>query len=138
MIIPTIVSFVIINILGFVWYSKFFFGKQWKDITGACKDENDQPKKMKGMAGVMGLQFLTSFIQTFATNFLLALLIPLNLLTAVICATAIFVGFIMPVEAGNALWSGKSRATAWKMFGISAGFQLVVALIIGVVFWFAR
>lgn len=138
MIIPTLISFVIINVLGFLWYSKFMFGKTWMNITGACQDGESNNKKMKGMIGVFALQFATSFIQIFATNFLLALLIPLNLLTTVICSAVIFAGFIMPVEAGNALWSGKPRKMAWKMFGISAGFQLVIALIIALVFWFAR
>lgn len=138
MIIPTIIAFVIINVLGFVWYSKFLFGKQWMAIVGPCEDENGKPKKMKGMAGVMGLQFATSFIQTFATNFLLALLIPLNLLTTIICSSVIFLGFIMPVVAGNALWSGKPCKVAWKMFAISAGFQLVTALVIALVYWVAK
>lgn len=133
MILPVIISFVLVNALGFLWYSKFLFGKQWMAIIGATGTE-----KPKGMAGVMALQFVTSLIQVFSINFLLALLIPLNLLTTLICSFAIFFGFTMPVEAGNALWSGKSRKTAWKMFGISVGYQLAVAIIIALVYWFAR
>lgn len=137
MILPVLISFVIVNVLGFLWYSKNSpFGKTWMNIIGMSESMPKPTKKQ--MAGMFGLQFLTSLIQIFSINFLLALLIPLNLLTTVICSVAIFVGFIMPIVAGNALWSGKSCKMSWKMFGISAGYQLVSALIIALVFWFAR
>ncbi len=137
-ILSIIVSFVVTAVLGFVWYSPAMFGKTWMRIMGDCVDSSGASKKGKGMLGMYGLQFLVALIYIFAFNFLLALLIPLNLFTTFICTLGIFVGFVLPIVAVNALWSGKPRKAAWKMFAISGGYQFVMSLIIGLVYWLVR
>jgi hypothetical protein len=50
-------------------------------------------------------------------------------LGGVINAFWIWLGFVMPVQAGGALWSGKTKQLSWAMFLIGAGYQLVTLLL---------
>lgn len=124
-------------IVGFVWYGPLF-GKKWAQVIGMKMPEGLTRKEMMAMQKAMIphylLNFLVSFIQYYALGFFAALIGGLTVSGALLYAVFVWVGFTMPVQAGTAIWSGKSKKDSWMMFGLSTGYQLV-ALLIGSVIW---
>lgn len=120
-------------VIGFVWYGPLF-GKVWmREIMGSESMTHEQSESMKkGMWGYYLIQFILSLI----TAGFLAVHIA-NWADVTVSALAIAVctwfGFVMTTIAGGSLWSGKPRRTAWKMFLITAGAQLVTFIVFGLI-----
>lgn len=124
-------------IIGFVWYGPFF-GKKWGEIVGMPAREamSDADNKAFGkkMIPLYLLNMLVAFVQFYAIGFFAAFIGGITASGALLYGFFIWFGFVMPIQAGMAIWSGKSRKLSWTMFGISAGYQLVI-IILGAVIW---
>ena len=124
-------------IIGVIWYGPLF-GKKWGKVIGMPTGENLSKAEMMAMQKALIptylANFLASFVQYFALGFFAALIGGLTISGALLYAVFIWLGFVVPVLAGIALWSGKSKKVGWMMFGISVGYQLV-ALLAGGVIW---
>ena len=117
-------------VVGFVWYGPMF-GKKWMHIVGATGKTVEERKKMQAKAGPLYvLQFLLTLLQVYVLAYLIA------------CwpgssgwklSVFIWLGFIMPVVAGTAMWNNDSKNMAWARFLIQAGYQLVMAIIFGLI-----
>ncbi len=120
-------------IIGMVWHSKALFGKAWMQVMGVDPNMTDEQMKeaSKGMVWTYIAQFILSLIEAFilALFVMMAATIGMGIMTA----AWIFVGFMLPIIGGAALWSGKPKKLAWKMFGISAGFHLVTIIVYSVI-----
>lgn len=119
-------------VVGFVWYGPLF-GKVWMQIMGADTMTAQEKEAMKkSMWGMYLLQFILSLI----TAGVLAVFIASSADTttsAVAIAISSWLGFVMTTNAGAALWSGKPKKIAWKMFFVSSGAQLVTFVIFGLI-----
>lgn len=134
-LIAVIISFVLSLVIGFVWYSPVLFGKTWMRLQGA----NPTAKvSMKDMTGVMAANALATLFYVAAFTFTLAVLLPMNVFSILICVLGIYLGFTLPILAQNALWTNLPKRSAWKVFGITAGHHLVVAIVMGIIFWIVR
>lgn len=135
--LTALASAVVGMILGLVWYGPLF-GKKWAQVTGMKMPTGLSKAEMMAMQKAMiptyAANFVVTFIQFFALGFFAALIGGLTVSGSLLYAVFIWVGFTMPVEAMNALWSGKSKKDSWMMFGLTAGYQLVI-LLIGAVIW---
>lgn len=124
-------------IVGFVWYGPLF-GKKWGKVMDMKMPENLTKSEMMAMQKQMiphyALNFVVSFVQYYALGFFAALIGGLTISGALLYAVFVWVGFTMPIQAGAAIWSGKSKKDSWTMFGLTAGYQLI-ALLIGSVIW---
>ena len=121
-------------LIGFVWYGPFF-GKKWAEVSGMKMPEgiSDAEKSAmhKKMLPAYFLQFIMGFVMYYALGFFAAFIGRLSVSGALLYGLFIWIGFIMPLEAGNAIWSGKSKKLSWQMFLIMAGYQLVSILVAG-------
>ena len=123
---------IISMVVGFVWYGPLF-GKVWMEVMGVDM-KTMTPEKMKEMQKGMGSSYLATFVLALLTNYVLAVfIIGMPTVSGVMTAFWIWLGFVMPVVAGSAIWSGKPKNLGWKMFLTSAGYQLVTLLIYGAV-----
>jgi hypothetical protein len=118
-------------VIGYVWYGPLF-GKAWMKIMGvdmSTISPEERKKMQKGMAGAYILQFILSLI----TAGVLAVHIASwsDSTSSVAIATCTWFGFVMTTTASSALWSGKPKNVAWKMFFILAGAQLVTFVVFG-------
>jgi hypothetical protein len=135
--LTALISTLISMVLGFLWYSEKMFGKLWGQVVGMrpssemSPEENDAFKK--GMMPVYALNTFLTFIMFFGLSFFGVFLGPLNLLGAVIFGGLLWLAFVMPIFGISALWSGKPKNLAWKMFLVPAGYQLVCFIIAGIV-----
>ncbi len=119
-------------VVGFVWYGPLF-GKVWMEIMGAgtmTAAERDAIKK--SMWVMYALQFVLSLITAGSLAYHITHWADMNTSSLAIAVSSWF-GFVMTTSAGAALWSGKPKNLAWKMFFISSGAQLVTFIVFGLI-----
>lgn len=131
--LTALASAVLSIIVGFIWYGPAF-GKKWMEVIGAPKLSAEE---MKGMHKKMIPSYLTNFavafVQFYAFGFFAAFIGGLSVSGALLYGLFVWLGFIMPIQAGGALWSGKSKKLSWTMFLLTAGYQLAIMLLGGVI-----
>lgn len=134
-----IVGAVSINIIGFIWYGPLF-GKVWGNIIGMPSasemSEKDNRDFQKKMIPVYLLNFLLSIWTAYVLSFYVIGWTTSgsgSYLSGVMNAFWIWLGFLVPVLAGSAMWSGKSKKDSWRMFFITSGYYLVSFLILGAI-----
>lgn len=137
--VAVIVGAVSINIIGFIWYGPLF-GKVWGSIIGmppaSEMSEKDNRDFQKKMAPVYLLNFLLSIWTAYVLSFYVigwTSSVSGGSLDGAMNAFWIWLGFLVPVLAGSAMWSGKSKKDSWRMFFITSGYYLVSFLILGAI-----
>lgn len=117
-------------VLGTVWHSKLLFGPAFMDAAGM--DTNMPPEKMKEIQSRMWQYYLTQFLLALLQASVLSLFVGgWTGMYGALRSFLIWLGFVMPTVAGASLWSPRPRAKAWKLFFISAGYQLVLFIVFG-------
>ncbi len=119
-------------VLGFVWYGPLF-GKIWMRII-AADTGMISPEQKKEMQKKMGPVYLLNFVLVIITLGTLGFVISdWSSASGPVTALLVWFGFIMPMAASAAMWSGKPRTLAWQMFFLTAGYQFVCFIIAGAV-----
>lgn len=136
-----IVCAVLSMVIGMAWYGKMLFGKSWMRVMGVDMSTMT-PERQKEMQKKMWPSYLAQFILSIISVVVLSITINKFLVFGawggMQVAALMWLGFMMPIAAGGALWSGKSKKNAWDMFLISASYQLVSFVIFGAILavWF--
>ena len=119
--------------LGFLWYGPLF-GKKWSQLMGwgemtpektAEMQKKARPAYAASFVGSLIMAFVLSHALVFASTYLNTSGISAGLQTGFWN----WLGFVVPVTVGSVLWDGKP----WKLWFISAGYYLVMLLIMGVI-----
>jgi hypothetical protein len=101
-------------------------------------DAAKQAEMKKKAMPLYFFNFLAAFLQYYAVGFfggiMSAFMGNLSLYGALMYGVFVWLGFIVPVQAGNAIWNSKSPKEKWQLFGITIGYQFV-AMILAVVLW---
>src|SRR3989344_257559 len=130
--LAVLISGIAAMVVGFVWYGPLF-GKAWMQIMDADSMSPEQREAMKkGMWGMYLLQFILSLITAGVLSVHIAYWSDITT-GAVVIAICSWFGFVMTTTAGAALWSGRPKNVAWKMFLISAGGHLVTFIVFGII-----
>ncbi len=121
-------------ILGIIWYGplfgkKFSWANEWPDFNTLSKEEQDKSKK-EAMPYYFRMQRVVSLVQIFALAYFVDMLpgVP-----AIKVAFLLWLGFIMPIMAGNVIWSMKPSDKRLTILGIGLSYQLVLMLVAGYV-----
>ncbi len=125
--------------LGTLWHSKFLFGPAFMEASGM--DMHMSPEKMATMQKQMWKYYLTQFVLLLITLFVLSHSIRMGeaffgftgVTAGLSAAFWNWLGYMMPVNAGAALWSNRPRRLAWRLFFITTGYSLVSLLIFGAI-----
>ena len=119
-------------ILGFLWYSQMLFGNIYMKSIGA--DINMPVEKMKEIQAKMWQLYITQFLLAVFQAFVLSHYISgWSDGTGLENALWIWAAFVMPTVAGAWMWSARPRRDAWNAFLISAGYQLVLFVLFGLI-----
>ncbi len=134
--IAILVCAVVGMIIGTLWHSKLLFGPAFMEAAGM--DMNMSPEKMKEIQKKMWQLYLAQFVMLVVELYVLAHYVtavsPLpGVVGGLTTAFWIWIGFMVPIIGGNAMWSARPRKMAWRLFFISAGYQLVCVLIFGAI-----
>ncbi len=118
-------------IIGYVWYGPLF-GKAYMQMMGM---DSMSPEQKQAMKGKMGMMYFIQFVLSIITAGVLSYHIMnwSGSQGAVAIAVCTWFGFVMTTTAGGALWSGKPKATAWKLFWITSGAQFVTFIAFGLI-----
>ena len=131
-----IVSAIVSMIIGSIWFGPLF-GKKWSEVMGVdfdSKSEEEKKAMMKMMAPMYALQFVLSLLTLYILAHYIAGWQPQpGAMGGIINALFIYVGFIVPTLAGNAMWSGKTKRLALNMFWINAGYNLILYVVFGAI-----
>jgi predicted neutral ceramidase superfamily lipid hydrolase len=124
------------QVLGFLWYGPIF-GKSYMAVIGGKKREEMSDKECKEMDKQMRPVYVLNIIVSIVTILVLSCVLRqymvMDVVEGVKIALLMWLGFIMPIQAGGALWSGKSKKLSWTMFLLTAGYQLAIMLLGGVI-----
>jgi len=126
--LAVIVTGVVFMILGSIWYGPMF-GNLWGRIIGMDMSAMT-PEKKKEMQKKMWPLYALNFVLTLVTVYTLSYFIKsFPSMSGFTTAFWIWLGFVMPMAASGAMWSGKQKKMAWSMFWVTMGFQLVAFML---------
>lgn len=122
---------VISIIIGSVWFSPLMFGKLWMKINGVEHKSKEELKAMqKEMGSAYILQALLSAMHVLTMFMLIEIFYPFGF-SWWYAVVFIWVGFVIPIQAGDLLWGNTPKGLRVKKFLVNATYQLVSMLIIG-------
>ena len=123
-----LVAAIISLIIGSVWYGPLF-GKKFMKAMDMDKWTAEQQAKMKKS---MTLDYIIQFVASLVMFYILAWFIgatnQMTVTGGVMIALLIWIGFIVPLKLGDALWGGKSI-----LFWIGISNMLITLVIVGAV-----
>ncbi len=131
-LLAVLVCGVVAMVVGSLWHSPMLFGNIYMKAIGA--DTNMSAEKMKEIQKRMWSLYLTQFLLVLFQAFVLSHYIAgWSDATGLENALWIWAAFVMPTVAGGAMWSARPRRDAWNAFLISAGYQLVLFVLFGLI-----
>ena len=123
-----IVSAIASMVVGSIWYGPLF-GKMFMNAMGM--DGWSQEKKdamKKAMAITYVWQFIASLVMFYVLAWMIVGLNRLSIKGGVHVALLEWIGFVVPLSLGQALWGGKI-----KLFWLSIGNMLITLVVAGVI-----
>ncbi len=126
-----LVSAVSSMVIGSVWYGPLF-GKKFIALMGMDKLTPEEMVKMqKGMWKTYVMQIVSSILCFYVLAWLIEVLETLTLVGGLQVAFLVWLGFVVPVKFGDAIWGGK-MGLFWLGIGNMLFTLLASGAIIGV------
>jgi|SRR3989344_1114970 len=112
-------------VVGSIWYGPLF-GKKFMEVMGFnSMSEAEKAEMKKEMAKTYIIQFTASLVMFYVLAWLMGALNQMSAVGGVQAAFWIWLGFIVPVKLGDAIWGGK-MSLLWLGIG-----NMLVTLIVG-------
>ena len=118
--LAVIVAAIVNMVVGAVWYSRSFFGKEWAKLTGRRLEE------MGGGLGY-GVAAVAALIQSWVLAHFVLYAGSDTFWNGLVTGFWIWLGFIGVIMAAGIVFEGRS----WMLWKINSGYYLVVLLING-------
>lgn len=120
-------------VLGMIWYGalfgkKFAWANNWPDFNTLPPEE--KAKKQKEALPYYLLQAIVTFVQMMVLAWFVE---TIGRVDGMEVAFWLWLGFIMPIVVGNAVWSMQSTNKKLTLIGIGLGYQLVLMAVAGYV-----
>jgi hypothetical protein len=106
------------TIVGFAWYSRFLFGKQWMKLMGLTQASLSENKKEMNR-GYM-LSMVSGLIQAYVLALMAYVTLSLGVIQVGLLAFWLWLGFIAPTQFTQTIFARKP----FKLFLIDTGYQL--------------
>lgn len=118
-------SAVFAMVLGFIWYSKSMFEKQWLKLSGLTKEKIEKDKDKMPM--IFGVQFLTAVVEAWVLGMFISFSGATGVITGAIIGLWAWLGFVATIGATDILFNKKPL----QLVAISTGYQLVYLVVAG-------
>lgn len=126
-----ILAVVVSMAIGFAYYMNPIIAKPWMKLMGYSKEDvkptGNEMAKMYGISAVLAL--VTAFVLSHVMTMSISYFNYSQVMTGIISAFWMWLGFIMPVQATEVLFGKKPV----KLFAINTGYQLTSLLAMGVI-----
>lgn len=127
-IFAVIASAVASMIIGSIWYGPLF-GKMFMKEMGMDKWSAEKQAEMKKKMGMTYFaQFVASLVMFYVLAWFMGGLEQMTVSGGVCTALLVWIGFVVPVKLGDALWGGKM-----SLFWLSVGNMLLTLLATGII-----
>ena len=128
--VAVLVAAIVSMVVGFVWYGPMLFAKPWMKAMGLTQEKMKQDQSRLGKIYTISfiLSLLTAYIMTHVMVFSENFFHYPPVTTGVTTAIWMWLGFVMPVQATDWLFGGKS----FNLFSINTGYQLASLLGMGI------
>lgn len=111
-------------VVGFIWYSKPLFAKQWLKLSGLSEADI---KNGPGMG--YALMFVASLFMSYVLAYFVGYLGSETWLDGAKTGLMIALGFVATAYAGDFIFNKKPK----ELYGITAGYQVVAITIAGAI-----
>lgn len=122
------------TIIGYIWYAPFVFGKIWMNLVNI--KQNELKKAQKEMMPFMLISTLFSFITAYVlyhfAYFAHSIYKQNTLTDYLVAAFFIWIGFIMPVQFTEVVFSKKP----FKLFILNTSYQLIAIIAMAAILTF--
>lgn len=123
-----LVAAIVSMVIGSIWYGPLF-GKQFMAATGMDKMSPEQKAMMKKRAGMSYfMQFIASLVTFYVLAQFVGGLAELTVGGGILVALWVWIGFVVPLKFGDAIWGGKMT-----MFWLGIGNMLVTLVAAGAI-----
>ncbi len=123
-----LVSAIASMIIGSIWYGPLF-GKKFMEAMGMNEWSAEKKAEMtKNMWLSYAGQFVLSLIMFFVLSWYITASVHTGIVGGMANAFGLWLGFVVPLAAGNVLWGGKKI-----LFWLSSGNMLVTLLVAGAI-----
>jgi hypothetical protein len=123
-----LVSAIVSMVIGSIWYGPLF-GKPFMKAMGMDQWSPEKQALMKKKMGVTyALQFLASLVMFYVLAYFILGMNDLTLKGSLLVAFWAWLGFVVPVKLGEALWGGKMI-----LFWLGIGNMLLTLLAAGAI-----
>ncbi len=126
--IAVLVSAIASIVIGSIWYGPLF-GKVFMTQIGMDKWT---PQKQQAMKKKMALtyfgQFIASVVMFFVLDWYITTSIHTGIYGGIANAFGLWLGFVVPLSLGNALWGGN-----YTLFWLSIGNMLITLIVAGAI-----
>jgi len=123
-----LVSAVASMVIGSIWFGPLF-GKMYISLMGMDKKSPEEQAQMKkGMMLTYVWQFIASLVMFYVLARFVGGLGQLSVMGGVMVALWVWIGFVVPMKLGDALWGGKMQ-----LFWIGIGNSLVTLAVSGAI-----
>ncbi len=102
-----IVAAIASMVIGSIWYGPLFGKKFMQEMGFNSMSEEQKAEMKKGMAKTYIIQFIASMVMFYVLAWLMGALNQMSAMGGVQAAFWIWLGFVLPVKLGDAIWGGK-------------------------------
>ncbi len=121
-LLAVLVAAVVNMAIGMAWYNPKLFGTSWMKMVGLTPEMGEMGKKKMPLHAFLGL--VAAFVMAYVLNHFGIAWGVFDWIGAVELAFWVWLGFLMPVLLGPALWEMKP----WKLVVINASYWLVALI----------
>ncbi len=114
-------------VVGYFWYSKMLFGKEWMKLSGVT--DAQMKKANSNMMMLYGTMFVASLVMAYVLAHFAKYAGALTLMDGVVAGFWAWLGFVATTMLTGVLYEGKSL----KLYAINAGYQLVTLVVMGII-----
>lgn len=123
--IAVLIAAVLAMVLGFVWYSKSMFGKQWMKLAGLLEEDT----KKGNMPVLFGTMFAGAIIEGYVLAYFIQYAGAYGLIDGIKVGLWAWLGFVVTTTLSNSMFEQRPL----KLWYINAGYALVNLIIMGTV-----
>lgn len=124
--LPILVSALFAMILGYIWYSKSMFEKQWLKLSGFSKEQIAKDAKKK-MPFILGGQFVAAIVEAWVLGMFINFAGATDIVTGAIVGLWAWLGFVATIGVGDILFNKKPL----QLVSINTGYHLVFLIVSG-------
>ncbi len=123
-----LVSAVVSMIIGSIWYGPLF-GKMYMQEMGMIQWSDEQKKAMRSKMTVSySMQFVASLVTFYVLAYFMVGFGQMTVSGGLMMAGIVWIGFVVPLKLGEALWGGKM-----KLFWLAIFANLITLLSVGAI-----